>query len=919
MAERTALEHRIAALEGSVRLLAFDLDGTDAYRLPPPLQPDGSDWRVGEAHKITLHPRDVLDRVRSGQLPAVDQVNPESLRGLDTDNASGGARPNADLAFQVAGDRVRAVLRQAVIALLANRQILSAAHADGIRVFLVAGTFGGTGSGCYDRFRLWLLEITEELGVRADVYPILLLPGAHIPKDPCNSFANTFALLKEQAADATEFCWRPAPDGATPQRSGFRAPFLLSDSNNCPGAPRIVTETGFGALVGNLIYELTTTALGAHLDAQMGDFGVAGVNPTLLGEPKQARSLGYSSVFLDLERFELFSRSTLAAQFLTAALKAAPEGVLRQDVRAFLEGRALVLGDGRNDLANHLMEMCAAREKLSLTRLRALFSLATENLQGIGILSEGRNRLGLALQHCGDFGPALSRHAAEMSETLAPMLAAEVRRLLCDPARRPASAEAWLAIAGGVTDAMLAAAGDELAQRQAEINRLEDRIHAIETEYERHFSHRGSLYRVLRSAELARAGAVFRTDLEALAVLRVRSQATTSAIQVLNQLRLVVQDELRRTVQPILASLAACAESVRDDRARAVNHSIEFSCPNGLPLLTSEKDLEDLHARSFPPEDKEKIVAEFFACLGQLRDPVAVLQDSAALGHFFEEKAPLTLMGARLEEINVIDELRHRFSDPAQLGSVLRERDLEAYERLPLVSTCEQTHGLTLVRFLGIDGQRIEGVRASLEKYQTERGGHYIPVDTGDRERLAFVQVRAVFPFSDWRSMAVARAHYEAARAACEVEKQHVSPGNRFLPAPGISFSEEDLALILARAWIVERLVWRDESGWALLPGSAADTPLTLGRAASIPTQLAYRTAVDMVSTMNCVIRRQGVAHLRRRLADLMGNGDGPWKGNFLSPAVLGVAARRLLAEADWWERNAAPAAAGGAGVRTVA
>ena len=81
--ERPALEHRCRELLGAIRILAIDLDGTDAYRLPPPLDPEGSAWKVGEAHKVTLNARDVIERFQSGQLPEIDQVNPETLRGLD--------------------------------------------------------------------------------------------------------------------------------------------------------------------------------------------------------------------------------------------------------------------------------------------------------------------------------------------------------------------------------------------------------------------------------------------------------------------------------------------------------------------------------------------------------------------------------------------------------------------------------------------------------------------------------------------------------------------------------------------------------------------------------------------------------------------------------------------------------------------
>ena len=516
-AERPALEQRYQQLLGAVRILAIDLDGTDAYRLPPPLDADGSTWKVGETHKVTLNPRDVIERFQSGQLPEVDQVNPETLRGLDAENASGGARPNADLAFQVAADRIRSAMRDALVELLKNRQALTSAQNHGIRVFLVAGTFGGTGSGSYERVKHWLLQIGDELGVHLDLYPFLLVPGAYGPKDPANSYANTFAVLKELAADATGYCWR-AVHGGDNQRAGFRAPFLLSDINNAPGAPRIVSESAFAAQAGDLIYELTATALGLHLDAQIGDYGVAGTNPTILGEPRQARSIGISTVFLDIERQELWSRSLVALKFIEAASKPAAEGVIRQDVRAFLEGHALVLGDGRNDLSGRLLDLCATREQLSLTRLRSLFSLATQELPDLQILADGRNRLDLALQQCGDFGPALQRHATEFMACIPGLVQEEIRRLLTDCRRGPASASLWLAVAGGVVDAMLATAGNELGQLRAEVNDLDARILRAEAEYQEEFGGKGFLYRTLHAGLLARAAASFRANLEAWAI-----------------------------------------------------------------------------------------------------------------------------------------------------------------------------------------------------------------------------------------------------------------------------------------------------------------------------------------------------------------------------------------------------------------
>lgn len=597
--EQSIMEQRIRDLVSSIRLLAIDLDGTDAYRLPPPLSPDGSTWSPGEKLKLALNARDILDRFQAGSLPYLDRVNPKTIRGLDAENASGGARPNADLAFQLSADRVKSALRDALVELLKARGGFSSTQNQGIRVFLVCGTFGGTGSGGYDHVRLCLLRLADELGVHLDIYPVLLLPGAHAPKDPGISYANTFAVLKELAADATGCFWRIDTESTVKQRAGFRAPFIVSDINNAPGTPQIISESAFIALAGEIIYCLSTTAIGAHVDAQIGDFGVAGTTPTLVGEPRQARTIGFSTIRLETDRQVMWSTAVLAAGFVEKASTAAPESVIRRDVRAFLEGHALVLDHGRNDLSARLLEQCAAHEHLSLTRMRSLFGLATQELGNFQILGEGRNRLNLALQQCGDFGPALQRHAFAMAQHATGLVAAEVRRLLTDHNRGPASTSLWLAVIDGVIDAMLAAAGEDLAQLEAEIGEVDARIRQTEVECAERLRGRGFFYRTLHEGEVSRLAAAYRVDLESCAILRIRSQAASAGIQLLSELRRLVQRELRDTAEPIVAALPVFLERFREDQRQAASHSVEFACPNGLPLLVTGSDLAELHARVF--------------------------------------------------------------------------------------------------------------------------------------------------------------------------------------------------------------------------------------------------------------------------------------------------------------------------------
>ena len=129
--------------------------------------------------------------------------------------------------------------------------------------------------------------------------------------------------------------------------------------------------------------------------------------------------------------------------------------------------------------------------------------------------------------------------------------------------------------------------------------------------------------------------------------------------------------------------------------------------------------------------------------------------------------------------------------------------------------------------------------------------------------------------------------------------------------------------MILVRAWLLDRLEWRDDRGWTVLPASNAETPVTLGLEASIPRQLAYRLAVDMVSSTNCLVRRYGPGELRRRLGEMIqgqtNDCDARKHGKVPASAFLGIAVRRLQAEADWWERNAHPTACGWGGVRLAA
>jgi hypothetical protein len=345
-------------------------------------------------------------------------------------------------------------------------------------------------------------------------------------------------------------------------------------------------------------------------------------------------------------------------------------------------------------------------------------------------------------------------------------------------------------------------------------------------------------------------------------------------------------------------------ELVKRDQRRAVAHSSEFGCPNGLNLLSTEAEIRDLHCRCLPAADEAQVISEIYLQQSRDADATKFMQDAAQLSRVLREIVPKTLLGARLLELNVLDELRHRYADSDQLGAVFRERDIEAYERLPLV---DQDAG-TLVRLIGVDGSRLEWVRSVLHRHQVERSTRYLPVDTQDRQRLTFMQVRAVFPFSDWRGFAIARTHYAHAHMASESEKHHILPGNRFLPNPGAGVSEDDMVGLLVRAWVLERLNWTQDEGWVVLPAGVTESAIAVGPTPLIAPQLAYRLAVDLVSSTSCFVRQRGPAALRQRLAaftQAQSNGTNLAGLKLLpSTAPLTRAVKQLQVESSWWERN---------------
>ena len=205
----------------------------------------------------------------------------------------------------------------------------------------------------------------------------------------------------------------------------------------------------------------------------------------------------------------------------------------------------------------------------------------------------------------------------------------------------------------------------------------------------------------------------------------------------------------------------------------------------------------------------------------------------------------------------------------------------------------------------------MEAMKPLLQKFATTRDTEYIPVETGDPDRLSFVQFRAAFPLTDWRLMPVVRADYLLAYRENPFEKHHVYPGDRFLPDPGIRLSAEDRAVMSVRAAVLGRLRWEDDRGeFMLASADSAELPVPLGaRIEVFEGQMGYRLAVDLSSHFTCHYMEFGPEMIRGNLAALRSGDAGcaPLTRK-LRAGDLARACRRLDEELDWWARNSVPA-----------
>ena len=405
---------------------------------------------------VTLPHASALDRIRSGDGRLIDFVNPEALKGLDDPNASGGTRPAGNLAWQANAERLQAELRQDLHFLLGKRQVQANPRADAVRVFIVAGLFGGFGTGAWAPLRSTLWALSDEFGVRLDLMPFFVVPGVHSGKDRVNSRAVAYAVIKELVADASDCRWfRDSSRGlecAGNERVRSRDALFISDSNNAP-CPKLLPPPNLNALGSEVLEALIFTPVGDLIETQLGDFSKAGARLTPNGESCHGRTIGLSEIRLNRERLYRYSSSVAKLDFLDRAAREGPEEVIRQEAVAWIESLRLGFAPVPQGAAGELMRR--ARSSRILERFRSLFRGACEKLGAREVVRTGRSLRDLALTNSGNFEGAVEDQIRPVAEEAEANLKALVVRMACDSARGPAYAGHWVRICGGCIDAVL--------------------------------------------------------------------------------------------------------------------------------------------------------------------------------------------------------------------------------------------------------------------------------------------------------------------------------------------------------------------------------------------------------------------------------------------------------------------------------
>lgn len=926
-ADRRLLAH----VRDGVRILGIDVDGSGGYALHPALSGDPDQWPPGTFHHLGLPGPDLRAHQVSGRLEGFDAMNPNALVGIDgLENAAGGVRGLGWLATRTERDRLTTAIRGVLNGFSRGTRDLFR-DGDTVRIRLVAGTFGGFGSGALDPVE----EIIRSCAT--DMFPdpkawdlriVLLVPGRHRGKDADNARAITCGVLLERAAQASGWRHRVVFRGGEARvERGQPVPVALLSDENAAGTPAVLSIQDFNGAVADALWAELVTPVGEKLIARGSDLDTAGAEVTDLGEPLRARSVGLSVIELPVERIGRYCEANLGSAALGHLLQEVEDEQVDALSVAFFKAERLLEGQGITDLSGRLLGGGPAEPSIDDVLIQR-FRRATDDLKGLALLEEAGARMDLVVRQV-DPGAAIARQTGRVSEAVATRLSADVRRLCRDPEKGFAAARQYL-------EHTAARAGHVAEKAAADTPEREERLREAETRvkhWEEHFTpgvrERSGLVRWAKRDQIETAATRYRRDLEHKAVARVHLVANQAAVRVLEATREAAERVLRDVGQAI-DTLSEILAKVDGERRRVADLPAGATCAVGLSLVQGADDLDGYYRRFLGDRGELGALRDVATRLLNEEDPVGSATNRSEVERILSEYVAETFRAA-LAELHVVDELMRRFPDPTLLCDVLRERgDREAAERLPLKDGTDHIYKERRVAVAGFDLARGGALRDLLDGRPDAERVPYEVVDVRDRERIVFLRVRGAFPFSAWSHLEGFGESYERVTANSPYERLHVHALERYYPWPGRGLTASDAAVIIAKAWALGRLELDATSGELHLVRGDGDLALNASnlitynvdpatrQRASLGTNLdsltapqnngrkAYGVAVDVTSLFSCAVRFFGAEPVEMALDALRPPKPGPRPA--LEAAVASVvtdeAIARVREEVEWWRQN---------------
>jgi len=902
---------------GEVFVLAADVDGTNSYQIHQPLICEPLNWPIGEFHHCVLPGPDMVDRIAQGFARGrFEALNPAAFQSIQTsEHASGGTRANGWLAVEHNAATLEQEIRDRITRILQRRRAMARPQTETIRFILVSGTFGGFGSGSRDAVLRLVRRIARDMQVVLSITSFLLLPGTNPSKDPANTAAVTFGVLSELVAASSGHHWHREQSGGGLKiemvRSVHVPTILLSDANHAPRKAVALKMENFLGMASAVIWNWIFTDVGERLDAVAGDFQAPSLTPTSSGEPRFGRSAGISYIELDRERIKTYVSMKLASRVLELSLRPVEEEFIRLSARGFFEARHIVLGAGVTTLADRLLNRTDGDVHLvDCERVRQIYRNNTSALKGMDLLSAAGQRLHLSMQQAGNLDAALTARRTMLVRAFIDDLNEEVGRFVRDRQKGPVAAKQWLNTILLFLRQMIEMAAKDTAQHETALQRHQERVQHIENNYIPQIRRRSFIYRRWNRRAIEAAGEQYRIALEQMTLDQMRLKGHNAGIETLKDLEPAVEETLKRVQMAVDAFTDLFTRSDAELK-RLLTHPADFRCPVGLALATGR--LDEYYERLLPAAGEEHAINDVYTRLVGVEDPLLVAGDPERLDGELHQAAAATFEEP-VEALHVVTELHRLFSTPDALAAVLRERDRESFEFIQLKDNVDSENGAHVVRLLAADAALAQNLLGLLGEFGYHRTVPYSLIDTQDRDQIAFIQFRAVFPVSGWAHFPGAKKSYDGLSDSLAFEKFHIHPGERSLPVPGEPISMRRAHLMALKAWLIGRLHYDDRvQVWRLDPPDSAQPEVNLGGEFGL--FLAgdgYKYAVDIASHYACEYFARGPEPLLDALWKLVGIRDGQTPATDVTEMRLAELMtddlkNEIVREVEWWRRNTVP------------